>query len=71
MGGEPWRKWKTPLRTALVGAQQGSRTGCREGSWDPDDAWGIAGGRVYTTAIKLLMLEVYYRHLPLYQQLDG
>ena len=29
-----------------------------------------SGGRVYATSIKLLMLEVYYRHLPLYDQLE-
>ena len=29
-----------------------------------------SGGRIYATAIKLLVLEVYYRHLPLYDQLD-
>jgi hypothetical protein len=28
-----------------------------------------SGGRVYATSIKLLTLEVFYRHLPLYDQL--
>ncbi len=32
------------------------------GSWDPIDAWGSAGGRVYATAINALTLEVYYRY---------
>jgi hypothetical protein len=32
------------------------------GSWDPVDAWGSAGGRVYATAINTLTLEVYYRY---------
>ena len=42
-----------------------------EGSWAPDDAkWGKSGGRHYTTCLNLLMLEVYYRHLPLYIELD-
>ena len=28
--------------------------------------WASYGGRVYTTAMSALCLEVYYRHLPLY-----
>jgi hypothetical protein len=41
------------------------------GSWHPQqpvrDRWGDAGGRMYVTAMHLLMLEVYYRHLPLFR----
>ena len=36
------------------------------GSWDNSDLWGSYGGRVYTTALATLTLEVYYRFLPLY-----
>jgi len=32
------------------------------GSWDPLDPWGSAGGRVYSTAINALTLQVYYRY---------
>jgi len=32
------------------------------GSWDPVDAWGSVGGRVYATAINALTLEVFYRY---------
>jgi hypothetical protein len=32
------------------------------GSWDPVDPWGSAGGRVYSTAINALTLQVYYRY---------
>ncbi len=35
------------------------------GSWDPDTVWGSYGGRVYSTAMATLCLEVYYRYLPL------
>jgi hypothetical protein len=38
------------------------------GTWNPADNWENQGGRIYATAMKLLVLEVYYRHLPLYQQ---
>ena len=40
------------------------------GTWNPADNWETQGGRIYATAMKLLVLEVYYRHLPLYDQLD-
>jgi hypothetical protein len=39
------------------------------GSWDPDDSrWGRYGGRIYTTALATLTLEVYYRYLRLYDE---
>ena len=42
------------------------------GSWDPDSNWiGRDCGRVGTTAMCLLTLEVYYRHLPLYKRDTG
>ena len=38
--------------------------GCQDGSWDPaQDTWGDSGGRVYTTAMGALCLEVYYRYM--------
>ena len=68
LGGEAWRKWKKALKNALVGAQNGPKTGCREGSWAPDDAWKIAGGRVYTTAMAVLCLEVHNDYaLPIFR----
>jgi hypothetical protein len=43
------------------------RSGRLRGSWNPDgDAWGSTAGRLYTTCLSTYMLEVYYRHLPLY-----
>ena len=44
--------------------------GTMAGSWDPVDVREKTGGRICSTALRLLMLEVYYRHLPLYQQLE-
>ena len=33
------------------------------GSWDPQlDPWGVLGGRVYSTAILTLLMEVYFRY---------
>lgn len=73
MQGEHWRKWNARLHPLLVDNQL--QTGPLAGSWDPlrpvPDRWGSEGGRIYVTALHLLMLEVYYRHLPIYQTLDS
>lgn len=64
-GGEPWERWNTALRDLLVEDQR--QSGPLAGSWDPRDPWGPYGGRVYSTAVATLCLEVYYRYLPLYR----
>jgi len=64
-GGEPWQKWNGSLRNLLVATQR--KDGHAKGSWDPRGAWGPYGGRIYSTALSTLCLEVYYRFLPLYQ----
>ncbi len=64
-GGEPWQQWNRAMQATLLPRQ--NNTGAQAGSWDPDCVWGGYGGRVYTTAMATLCLEVYYRYLPLYQ----
>lgn len=64
-GGRPWQQWNEEMRDTLVSVQR--TTGHAAGSWDPNDTWGGIGGRVYSTALATLCLEVYYRFLPLYQ----
>lgn len=66
MEGQPWRKWNNVMRKLLPEQQV---TGGRErGSWDPQgDRWGQHGGRLYVTCLSIYILEVYYRHLPIYQ----
>jgi len=70
--GEHWSAWNGRLRRLLVDSQVPE--GPLAGSWEPRlpvaDRWAKAGGRLYVTAMHLLMLEVYYRHLPLYRSLD-
>jgi hypothetical protein len=67
-GGDTWKKWNTKMKDALVphqikgGVLDGSPQD-RDGSWDPDDVWGAWGGRVYSTALATLSLEVYYRYV--------
>lgn len=64
-GGKPWQDWNTSLRDMLVELQV--QSGPMSGTWDPQDKWGRYGGRLYSTALATLTLEVYYRLLPLYR----
>jgi hypothetical protein len=72
MQGDHWNEWNNGLRDLLVTTQ--SKEGSVSGSWDPSrpspDKWANGGGRHYLTCLNLLMLEVYYRHLPLYLELE-
>jgi hypothetical protein len=43
----------------------------RTGQLECYDPHGGAGGRIYQTALSVMTLEVYYRHLPLYRQIEG
>lgn len=63
---KPWQQWNTALKQQLLTRQRDS--GRLAGSWDPDTVWGTYGGRVYSTAMAALCLEVYYRYLPLYKE---
>jgi len=63
--GEYWKKWNDVMRQAVPERQV--KAGLEKGSWDPkDDEWAGSAGRLYTTCLSLYMLEVYYRHMPLY-----
>ncbi len=64
-GGEPWEKWNEEMRDWLV-SQQATR-GDMEGSWYFEYPWSQRGGRLYNTALACMVLEVYYRHLPIYR----
>ncbi len=59
-GGESWNKWNQAMNEAIVMQQRND--GNFAGSWDPIGAWGEPGGRVYSTALMTLCLEVYYRY---------
>ena len=65
-GGEPWTTWNEVMRKELPEAQ--IVVGKESGSWAPqNDVYGDFG-RLYTTCLSLYCLEVYYRHMPLYDQ---
>jgi hypothetical protein len=59
---DAWFAWNSDLTNVLLRAQADS--GPETGSWSPNTIWGGYGGRVYTTAMAALCLEVYYRYAP-------
>ncbi|MHB8900037.1 MAG: hypothetical protein ACYC6Y_14915, partial [Thermoguttaceae bacterium] len=71
MQGDYWPAWNEKLRPMLESTQV--QSGSLIGSWSPSqparDRWAHAGGRLYVTAMNLLMLEVYYRHMPLFREI--
>jgi hypothetical protein len=62
--GQQWTRWNTRMRDFLVETQ--ATAGHEAGSWFFPDRHGTMGGRLYTTAMCIMILEVYYRHMPLY-----
>jgi len=70
-GGPDWTAWNIPMRDGLIKTQVAAK-GPNYGSWDADPgSIGSHCGRLGTTAMALLTLEVYYRHLPLYKRDNG
>ena len=65
-GGDRWRKWNKGMRDFLVERQE--REGPATGSWIFDEQYSQAAGRLYTTSLACMTLEVYYRFLPLYSE---
>jgi hypothetical protein len=72
MGGKYWEPWNKALKETLVPNQckgplpLGSGPEDKDGSWNPLNTMDDYGGRVYTTALGALSLEIYYRYLPMY-----
>lgn len=65
-GGSRWEMWNPVMRDSLVSRQ--SRSGETAGSWATDQSHGaLMGGRLYTTCLCIMTLEIYYRYLPLYR----
>ena len=69
MEGDMWVAWNTKMRDLLVKSQQ--TKGHMAGSWFEGFEKGHGpeyGGRLYCTSLATMILEVYYRHLPIYGQ---
>jgi hypothetical protein len=65
-GGSDWKRWNPRMRDYLVNLQ--ATQGHETGSWYIDEDWSTQGGRLYTTTLSILTLEVYYRYMPMYQE---
>jgi len=58
---QSWELWNRHLTTRILSLQRSD--GGIAGSWDPEAClWGGYGGRVYTTSLAVLCLQVYYRY---------
>jgi len=62
--GDAWNTWNAQMKTRLLETQE--RQGVLKGSWDPNTKHAWLGGRVYSTAMATMTLQVYYRYLPSY-----
>jgi len=60
LGRDDWAAWSRAMKPAMVDTQR--TDGDERGSWDPVGPWGYVGGRVYSTALMTLSLEVYFRY---------
>ena len=60
MGGNHWKRWNAAMKDTLLKNQ--IQDGDAKGSWNPVGPWGYSGGRVYSTALMTLCLEVYFRY---------
>ncbi len=68
MEGKYWQRWNQVMRQQVPAHQV--KQGKEAGSWEPSDrnSYDVNGGRLYVTCLSIYMLEVYYRHLPLYSK---
>ncbi len=63
VGGKHWKTWASHMDAAFLRTQRADTEACGfKGSWDPIGPWGPNGGRVYSTAMMCLCLEVYARY---------
>jgi len=69
-GGDAWKEWNAKMKDLLLKRQ--ATEGHAAGSWYEhdeslfQDQGASAAGRLYVTSMATMMLEVYYRHLPIY-----
>ncbi len=58
-----WQKWNKSILNTLIKLQEGDTKACSFGSFPAkNDKWGLYAGRVYSTAINALTMEVYFRY---------
>ena len=60
--GEWFRCTVAQVKVAIIDHQRMEADRDERGSWDPIDAWSPEGGRIYSTTLNCLSMEVYYRY---------
>ena len=69
VGGAEWEAFNLRMRDVLVSTQE--TRGHQAGSWTPrGDQDAYTGGRLYVTSLAVCALEVYYRHAPIFRQIQ-
>ncbi len=68
--GKVWEAWHPFLWSTLPEVQHPKESGPLAGSWDPVGAVGAELGRVYSTAVATLCLQVFYRVDPFREKKD-
>ncbi len=63
-GGESFQRWDARMRDWLVKEQK--TEGHEAGSWYIAGHFAAKGGRLYSTSMATMILEVYFRQLPIY-----
>ncbi len=66
MGDPHFKKWNQPVRDMIIENQRAGDPSI-DGSWDYDSKYCTHGGRVMSTALLCLCLEVYYRYKEIYR----
>jgi len=64
-----WKKWDKQMQTKLLAEQAKDKDSCEFGSWylGKGGHGNDKGGRLMHTAMNCLCLEVYYRHLSVFE----
>ena len=57
-----WGPWNKAMNDTILAMQDHTKGACSYGGWMQPDRWSFGFGPVYTTAINVLTLEVYYRY---------
>ena len=57
-----WGPWNKAMVDAVLQLQDHKERACTNGGWMVPDRWSYDGGPIYTTALNVLTLEVYYRY---------
>jgi len=63
VGGKHWALWRKAMDKAILQTQRRDTDHCRyKGSWDPVGPWGRDGGRIYSTALMAMSMQIWYRY---------